>query len=90
MLRYTQCLLALVLIFATTQAADPEKPSEELLKMAKDLKDKSAKVRLAAVQAIEAKGTKAQPIARQLCDAMTDKNPDVALAALTAVEKVQP
>lgn len=58
----------------------------ELESLTKDLKHKDAKVRLKAIATIEAKGEAV--LARELCDAILDKDPKVSKAALVAVEKI--
>jgi len=64
--------------------------ADDLDRLAKDLKSKDAKVRMRAVEAIEEKGEAAAPIARNLCDAILDRDARIGKAALLAIEKVSP
>lgn len=72
------------------QAQDKAKLDAELEKMTKDLRHRDVKVRVAAVKALGEKGVDAGPAARSLCDALLDQSPQVAVAALEALEKVRP
>jgi hypothetical protein len=62
----------------------------ELDKLAKDIRAKDANVRLRAIVAAGEKGAKAKGLARELCDAVLDKNAKCAAAAVLALETVRP
>lgn len=64
-----------------------DKEFEPLVKL---LKDKDAKVRTKAAEDIGTKGEAASSTATALCDALLDKSPKVAQAALISLEKVRP
>jgi hypothetical protein len=72
------------------QAQEKGKEESELEKLAKDLRHKDVKVRLKAVKSLAEKGEDADPVAGPLCDALMDRSPQVAVAALEALEKVRP
>jgi HEAT repeat protein len=72
------------------QAQEKGKEQSELEKLAKDLRHKDVKVRLKAVKSLAEKGEDAAPVAGPLCDALMDRSPQVAVAALEALEKVRP
>jgi len=72
------------------QAQEKGKEESELEKLAKDLRHKDVKVRLKAVKSLAEKGEDAAPVAGPLCDALMDRSPQVAVAALEALEKVRP
>ena len=62
----------------------------QLAEITRSLKHKDAKVRLKAVEALEALGKKGAPSSKELCDALMDPNGPVATKALTALESVRP
>jgi hypothetical protein len=82
--------------------ADPPKPPREeppgngeeddarASVFTKDLKSRKPTARIKAAQGLGAMGLKAKSASRALCEAMLDGNPDVALAATEALEKVNP
>lgn len=63
---------------------------DQLAEITRKLKHKDAKVRLKAVEALEALGKKGAPSSKELCDALMDPNGPVATKALTALESVRP
>lgn len=63
---------------------------DQLAEITRKLKHKDAKVRLKAVEALEAMGKKGTPCSKELCDALMDPNGPVATKALTALESVRP
>src|SRR5688572_21635593 len=69
---------------------DPEIKDPKLLALVKKLKDTKAKVRLEAIEDISKMGEEAAAAAKPLCDAMLDRSPQVAVAALKAIENVRP
>lgn len=70
--------------------APPVLSDDEIAGLAKGLKAKDYKARLAAVEEIGSKGPPAAATATDLCAAMLDSNQRVASAALQALEKVSP
>lgn len=78
------CTLAVVVGFCARSGADEK---EELDKAAKALKSRDAKERLKAVQELAEFGSAALPL---LCEAMSDKDVAVAVAASDAIEKGRP
>src|SRR6266487_6223495 len=80
-----RALLVVGLMLAT--ATDDK---EELNAITKDLASKTEKTRLAAVKKAEALGPKAEPILKSVCDRLVDTSPKVGLAALVAIEKIDP
>lgn len=74
---------------ARAKAADPKKEETETEKLAKDLRNKDARVRIKAAKGLGEKGSDAAPVARALCDAILDPSPQVAVAALEALEPVR-
>lgn len=85
--------LLTVSLFALVVAS--EKPcagadTDEVKKIAKDLKHKDAKVRLKAAEKLGALGKDAIPVVRELCDAILDPDAKVSLAAFKAIEGARP
>lgn len=83
-------ILVATLWAATAAIVLAEPDLERLGVLAGDLKAKSAKVRKAAAEEIGKLGKNAEPITRQLCDAILDPNRDVSLAAFASLEQVSP
>ena len=78
----------LLLSLAGRSAARDDK--EDLAILVKDLASKTEKTRLAAVQSLAALGPRAAPVLKDVCDRVVDKSPKVSVAALEAVEKIDP
>jgi hypothetical protein len=70
--------------------AEPEVKNPKLAALVKKLKDPKAKVRLESVEEIGKMGEGAAEAAKPLCDALLDRSPQVAEAALKALEEVRP
>ncbi|VTU01233.1 ---NA--- : : HEAT_2 [Gemmataceae bacterium] len=70
--------------------ADAKKEESDIEKLAKELRHKDARVRIKAAKGLGEKGGDAAPAARALCDALLDPSPQVAVAALEALEPVRP
>ena len=104
--RFTALLVVLVAVWPVCgqapKKADPKgdknsdkkkeapKLSPELATLVEKLKAKTAKDRLAAVEAIAEKGVAAEDASTALCNAMMDRDAKVSLAALEALEKMNP
>lgn len=68
----------------------PAEVAKEYEPQVKQLKDKDAKLRAKAAEELGTKGETAASTATALCDAIMDKSPKVAQAALVALETVRP
>lgn len=79
--------LLLPVAFLTVTVPAPADDADDIAKLTRDLKNRSAAVRLAAVEQLATKGDAAT---KPLCDSLLDKDVKVATAALAALEAVRP
>jgi hypothetical protein len=85
-MRTASCLFVLVLWTIAANGDD----KEEIAALVKDLRSKTEKTRLTAIEKLAAMGPKAKPDLKDVCDRLVDPSPKVATAALVAVEKIDP
>jgi hypothetical protein len=77
---------------STVQAEDKPKIDPEIEKLIKTLRDRYVEVnsKLKALKLLREKGESAADAATAICDALLDRSPQVAKAALDTLEKVRP
>lgn len=92
MIRPRSFLIGLLLLgcLSTVQAEDKPKIDPEIEKLIKLLRDNDVKVKLKALKLLQDKGEGAADAATAIGNALLDRSPQVAKAALETLEKVRP